>query len=325
VVDAYVYEVEFPYSGASGLFRRSPATRDDDPPRSRLNQGSYEGSVIVIVAGEDLTEEVVKAEIEKELARLDRYIAWQAQQIGPFNSALRDKIRLLISARKDKILKARHIAGSLGYRMQRREGAPDTYISPVVRRRISRQLVATEEFKPEPVMGEEDYQNILSIMKNMTFVMERSPSVFSKMPEETLRDHYLVQLNGQYEGASGETFNAHGKTDILVKDGAANIFIAECKIWRGAKTVEEALDQLLSYLTWRDTKAALLIFCRNKDFSSVLSKLWEAVQEHPQLKRGPAVESETQARYVFGRHDDPNREIMLTVMAFAIPLDESSS
>jgi hypothetical protein len=185
--------------------------------------------------------------------------------------------------------------------------------------------VATEEFKPEPVMGEEDYQNILSIMENMTFVMERSSSVFSKMPEGTLRNHYLVQLNGQYESASGETFNAYGKTDILVKDGVANIFISECKIWRGAKTVEEALDQLLSYLTWRDTKAALLIFCRNKDFSSVLSKLWDAVQEHPQLKRGPAVESETRARYVFGRRDDPNQEIMLTVMAFAIPLDESSS
>jgi hypothetical protein len=29
-----------------------------------------------------------------------------------------------------------------------------------------------------------------------------------------------------------------------------NIFVAECKLWRGPKAHLEALDQLLSYLTW---------------------------------------------------------------------------
>ncbi len=271
-----------------------------------------------------LTEEIVKTEIDRELARFDRFITWQKLEIDPFNSTLRERIRSAIAARKDRILRVRGIAASLGYRMQRREGAPATYISPIVRPRITPQLAATEAFRPEPVMGEEDYQNILSIIENMTFVMERSPSVFSKMPEEALRDNYLVQLNGQYESVTGETFNAHGKTDILVKDGVSNIFIAECKIWRGPKIIGEALDQLLSYLTWRDTKAALLIFSHNKDFTGMLASLWGAVQEHPQLKRGPAFDSETRARYVFGRADDPNREIILTVMAFAIPADGPS-
>jgi hypothetical protein len=151
--------------------------------------------------------------------------------------------------------------------------------------------------------------------------MERSPSAFAKMPEETLRDHYLVQLNGRYESATGETFNAEGKTDILVKDGSRNVFIAECKIWYGPKTVTEALDQLLSYLTWRDTKAALLVFSRNKDFTNVLSSLWQTVQAHPQMKRGPNAEGETRMRYIFARPDDANREIILTVMAIPMPSD----
>jgi hypothetical protein len=319
VVDAFVFEVEFPYTGASGLFRHSPATRDLDPPRARLNQGSYEGFLIISVIGEDLTDVVVKEEIDKELDKFDRYIAYQAQQIDPFNSSLRDRIRALLTARKDKVLKARNISASLGYPIHHREGAPTTYISPVVRRRISAKLTATETFKPEPVLAEDEYQNILSIIENMSFVMERSPSVFSRMPEEVLRDHYLVQLNGQYESATGETFNAAGKTDILVRDGTANIFIAECKIWRGAKTITEALDQLLSYLTWRDTKAALLVFSRNKDFSNMLQSMWETVESHEQVKRGPSTESETRRRYVFGRADDANREIILTVMAFPIP------
>jgi hypothetical protein len=132
-------------------------------------------------------------------------------------------------------------------------------------------------------------------------------------------------MNGQYESATGETFNAHGKTDIYVKDGEANLFIAECKIWRGPESIKEALDQLFSYLTWRDTKSALIVFSRNRDFSGVLDQLWHLVSEHPQYKRGPSPEGETRMRYVFGRSDDPNREIFLTVMAFAIPQETDQS
>ncbi len=323
-VDADVFEVEFHYTGASGLFRHCPAKHDAAPPRAWLKKGSNQGSITIAVVGSDLTEEIVKAEIARDLASIDCFVKWQELEIEPFNSTLRDRIRSSIATRKDRILKARGIAASLGYRMQCRDGAPTTYISPVVRRRITQQMAATEAFRPEPVMGEEDYENILSIIERMTFVMERSPSVFSKMPEEALRDNYLVQLNGQYESVTGETFNAYGKTDILVRDGVCNLFVAECKIWRGPKIVGNALDQLLSYLTWRDTKAALLIFSRNKDFTGMLVSLWGAVQDHPQLKRGPSFDSETRARYVFGRADDPNREIILTVMAFAVPANNPS-
>jgi len=36
------------------------------------------------------------------------------------------------------------------------------------------------------------------------------------------------------------------------------VFIAECKIWEGKKRFSEGVDQLLGYLTWRDTKAAMI-------------------------------------------------------------------
>ena len=43
-----------------------------------------------------------------------------------------------------------------------------------------------------------------------------------------------MQLNGQYEGtATGETFNGLGKSDIIVRQNTANVFVAECKIWEG--------------------------------------------------------------------------------------------
>lgn len=236
-VDAYVYEVEFPYTGATGLFRHMPASHDLNPPKARLDQKAYKGTVIISVVGEDLSPETVKTEVDKELVKFDRYIAFQEFEIKPFNSTLKRFVRDQITARKEKVLRARNVAASLGYPMRRREGAPETYITPVVRRRFCVTSVQKGSFAPEPTIDEAEYQHILSIIQNMTLVMERSPSAFSKMPEETLRDHYLVQLNGQYESATGETFNAEGKTDILVKDGSRNVFIAECKIWYGINCI----------------------------------------------------------------------------------------
>ena len=108
----------------------------------------------------------------------------------------------------------------------------------------------------------------------------------SSIDEEALRSHFLVQLNGHYEGqATGETFNYEGKTDILVRVDGRNIFIAECKYWGGSKKLFETIDQLLGYATWRDTKVALIIFNRNKNLSAVLATVPGVVTSHPSFKQ----------------------------------------
>lgn len=144
-----------------------------------------------------------------------------------------------------------------------------TYAAPVVRKKINTLPPASiTAYKPEPVLETAQYEQILSIISNMVMVMERSPSAFHSMKEEDLRQHFLVQLNGQYEGqATGETFNYQGKTDILIRTNGKNIFIAECKFWKGEKAFLETISQLLGYASWRDTKTAILIFNRNKQFS----------------------------------------------------------
>lgn len=115
----------------------------------------------------------------------------------------------------------------------------------------------------------------------MVRVMEQSPKAFETMGEEDLRTHFLVQLNAQYEGrATGETFNFQGKTDILIRVDGRNVFVAECKFWGGEKQFLETIDQLLSYLSWRDTKAAVLIFNRNVNFSEVLREITENSVKH---------------------------------------------
>jgi len=66
------------------------------------------------------------------------------------------------------------------------------------------------------------------------------------MGEEDLRWQILVMLNSHYEGrATGETFNCQGKTDVLIRDGDRNVFIAECALWKGEAYLTEKIDQIL--------------------------------------------------------------------------------
>ena len=140
------------------------------------------------------------------------------------------------------------------------------------------------------------------------------------MGEEDLRQHFLVQLNGQYEGqATGETFNYEGRTDILVRVQGRNTFIAECKFWRGSADLKNAIDQLLGYTSWRDTKAALLIFNRDTVMSTVLKNVPVAVQGHPNWKSNYDCDQETGFRCAFTHRDDPGKTITLTVLVFNVP------
>ncbi len=150
--------------------------------------------------------------------------------------------------------------------------------------------------------------------------MERSPKAFETMGEEDIRQHFLVQLNGQYEGqATGETFNFEGKTDILIRVDGRNVFIGECKFWKGEKEFLKTIDQLLAYLSWRDTKTAVFMFNRNVNFTDVLTAIKAAVPKHPCFVREIKVIDESTIQYVFHQPNDKARELTLTVMAFDVP------
>ena len=133
-----------------------------------------------------------------------------------------------------------------------------------------------------------------------------------------------MSLNGQFDGgATRETFNSEGKTDILIREKNENAFIAECKFWSGQAGLYEAIDQLLGYVTWRDTKTALIVFSKNKDFTGVLKTIAECVPNHPNCKAAAKQLGETQFRCIFGQKNDENRDVHLTVLVFNIPALDS--
>jgi len=128
---------------------------------------------------------------------------------------------------------------------------------------------------------------VIDLIDNTGALFERTPRVFSALGEEDLRDVILGNLNGVFEGdATGETFNKNGKTDIRLKIESGQILVAKCKIWRGAKGFHDTVEQLLSYLTWRESWAVTINFSRNVDFRAVLEEGERVIQQHPTYVSG---------------------------------------
>ena len=244
-----------PFNGDDLLFKCRPSHFTLNPPRAEID-----GSEIVLTyIRTDHDATAVKSEFDRDLSELHRWLEWIENDVSPFNASIHAKAQGRIEARRQKLLKDQGLVAALGFPLKRRNDAPPTYVVPTVQRKAHVPLpnAVTTPFVPEPTLDMQEYEHILSVISNMVTVMERSPKAFCGMNEEDMRQHFLVQLNAQYEGqATGETFNFEGKTDILIRVKDKNIFVAECKFWDGPESLKKALDQLLGYATWRDTKTA---------------------------------------------------------------------
>lgn len=250
------------------------------------------------------------------------YVTRIHAEVTTFNSTLLGEATRAIDLRRTRLLANQGRLASLGIPVKERANAPKTYAMPTVRRKAQPVLppAGTTPFEPEPAWEMNHYEHALQVMQNMAAVMERSPTSFSKMDEEHLRDHFLVQLNGQFEGgATGETFNVSGKTDILLREKGRNVFIAECKFWKGSKGFHAAIEQLLGYSARRDTKTAILVFCRDVEMSTALAAVKSTVETHPNYKRTVDWKHESGFRYILHHPGDKNREFVLTVLAFHVP------
>ncbi len=307
-----------PFTGDSELFHCQPSTHSLNPPRAIVR--SNELVFTYSLTNDRMTQ--VKELFEEELDRTKAEVGRVNADVAGFNTSLAQNARQAFNARREKILQDRNLAESIGFPLRRRENPPSTFVLPDVKRKVTPKIptVSSEPFTPEPTLAMDEYEHILSVLSNMVEVMERSPRAFKHMGEEDLRTHFLVHLNGHYEGqATGETFNYEGKTDILIRAEGRNIFIAECKFWTGPAGLTDALDQLLGYTAWRDTKTALLLFNRNRNMSTVLNGIPKTVRDHSNYKSERTTKSETEFRYIFGHRDDINREITLSILAFDVP------
>lgn len=311
--------IAVPFEGDEQLFHFSPSTFSMSGVRGTVLGNEinlrYQG------LPQDMSSEKLKQNIVNDINMIKKHLQTMAHDAEMHNKFIESEVKKLVANRKERILKDEGLVGDLGIPIRRTEDS-STYTIPVtrVKPKIERPKAREGSVKREPVLHEDEYDHILDIISRMAIVMERSPKAFHDMDEESLRWQFLVPLNSHYDGmATGETFNYNGKTDILIRYEGKNVFIAECKIWHGPKALHETIDQLLGYTSWRDTKTAIILFNKNENFSAVLLQISEVVNSHPCFKQDLGKQGETSFRYVFHQPKDPDRELILTLMAFDVP------
>lgn len=170
-------------------------------------------------------------------------------------------------------------------------------------------------------ISEKGYSQIIDYINLLGRNLERSRELRVSFDEERSRDYFLPFLNSISSNhvATGETFNGIGRTDILIQDeNGENVFIAECKIWRGQAQFTDAINQLLDrYVNWRDEKVALMIFNKtNQNFTEVIEKAKEAMSNHPNFHSLIQERNDTSFSYLFKHPEDENRTIKIELMLF---------
>jgi hypothetical protein len=313
----YIIRFFIPYTGDGELLRTQPTTPPPGPaPLGTLRDRRIE--VTFKTAVPDAAQ--IKSLFEGVLGTIRRYLETLKPDTEHEFAKLEARIREMLTERREQLERAGRLAKDLGYPLHRRED-PSGMAVPLVRKQIPviAPARAPRPIVAEPYIEEAIYKEILNLLASMSLLIERNPTTFAHIDEQTLRDHFLLQLNGQFEGkATGETFNGAGKTDILLREQDKNLFIAECKFWDGPKSLKDAIDQLFTYATWRDSKAAVLVFSRRRGFTRTIGEAGKALTEHPQFREQRTTSRETSFRAWMARPDDEQRRIDLTVMLFNV-------
>lgn len=323
----FLFTFRIPFNGDGKLFSYQPSSRYVTPPR-----GMVESNAILIEYRQTANEPVesmvesvsreFKHEVKKIMSTLRDLKSDYLNHLKTIEFVVKDSYK----NRAARLEKKEKIVQNLKYPLTRRENAPKTYKLPTIRRTPTfRKAPSPTKPKQESewVLDDDEYNKIIEIIQNMAIVMEQSPNAFKHLKEPDLRWHFLVQLNGQYKGrATGETFNYQGDTDIRINVEGKNIFIAECKFWNGPKSILKAINQLLSYLSWRDIKTAIIIFNKRKNFTSVIEQIPQTVRKHECCDDYLGKVSDTIFKFQFHQKEDQNRKLICTFMAFDIKIPE---
>lgn len=314
--------VRYHYSGHDWLWGANPdqtietLARGDIFPTGPSNTGRLS---LVMQQHIDQPQEGIKEWLDRQLATIRRYLDAQKTQVDSFNSDLRESCFRGVVVRRERIKRLEGLAEFLAIPLISKVGGPE--VQPIeITRRLVRPLppVPQGAYKPEPGVREDDYAHMLKVIRHAGRTFEAAPATFAKFDEPDLRNIVLAHLNTHYEGdATGETFRVGGKTDIRIEVENRAAFVAECKVWRGPKEISDAVNQLLGYLTWRDCKAAIVIFNKdNAKFTSILESIPAAFTSHRLYKRHSDIHEQGEWQFDMTSAKDEGRQVRVHVFVF---------
>lgn len=318
-MDVYEFTVKYNYIGSTVLFKVKP---------NPFIMTSYE--ITVNEDNETVSFKFRLSDRDPEKFKQQKSSAYYAaftninninKNIDEINSDILNDIKSLYYRRKEELKQENDFFAAINIKID--EKTKSVFTAPTIKKKSLPKLSTSlnKEFTSEPSISKEMYNDILKIIYDLGKGMERKPSLYKDKNEEQLRDHFVLFLETRYEAttATGETFNRGGKTDIILKyaNDGSNLFVAECKFWHGSSEFLKAISQLFDrYLTWRDSKTALILFATNKDFSNILTLIRNDIKRHPYYVKENGTRGESSFSYLFHLPQDKDKEVSFEVIIF---------
>ncbi|TLV00405.1 hypothetical protein [Dyadobacter luticola] len=317
-------KVDIPFIGRKVLFDYQP-----DPYISvYLDLGyiikagdSLGGTITAVVAMTEFDAEIFKSRLNNFLTSISKNIPAINAHLAKWNDSLKNEIDGLLEVKRANSDKMKAFMKEIGLDIN--ADSTNYLVPPIIKKTLipsPMQKEKSSESTAIPTLASEIYDDILQVIVSAGTSIERKPSLYFQKEEEDLRDIFLLFLETRYENTSGhgEAFNKNGKTDILLRYAPdnSNIFVAECKVWKGKSSLHNAIDQLLTYLTHRDSKTALLFFVNQKKFIPVLSICQAEIKKHPCFVDEYGEATKGSYGYQFSLKGDPEARFRLQLLLF---------
>jgi hypothetical protein len=321
-VPTTLVKIKIPFEGDPELWKCKTNPWTSVLPRGEIDTNQDKKSGILTITLQKHSgspPEEFKTEYDREIKIIEDYLNWSKAQIEAHNASLPNHIRQAVLERRKRLENHAGLADLLGIPLTPKSGVPA--ISNIsIKKRIITPLPSVPKtgLKPEPGIDDVLYENILNIIRHEGRTFETTPKTYRVHDEEELRDILLAHLNGHFQGAaSAEAFRKFGKTDLKIEAENRSAFIGECKVWRGPAETLKALDQLTGYLTWRDCKAALVIFNKEaKKFSEILEKISSVLSSHTCFISINQTTEAGEWKLVLRSKEDEGRRILVRVFLF---------
>lgn len=314
-VQVIVYHV--PYSGNEILFQCAPSGGRIFGMHHATPQNGFLTFEIVNWRN-DL--QAIKREANAILTNIG--INWNQlrNEVVAFNEELERQAQQTVRAKRTWYQNQKNQLASLGAPILLPSDTSTVSTVPIILKKVVVKPAAPSSLPAtEWVIDNAIYEQILQIIHDTGVAMERHPGVYAGKDEEGLRDHFVTVLSTHFHNVTGETFNKTGKTDIMIRHEGMNAFVAECKFWNGIRVFYAAIDQILDYLTWRDSKAAVICFVQNKELKPVLQQIEFETAKHSCFMKHHGNRDNGWYNFEFHLKDDPTRAVRLAVLCFHFP------
>lgn len=322
----YVFEISIPFKGHGFLFHLKPSTYSLYTRYGMVLCENFDGVLqhTVELPSEDTTQfhrekDEFLSFVRNNIPNVNRDVFWFNQQVEP---KFKSVVQSIVSQNRKEMDFLKELNISID------KETTEVFQVPRLKQKIIKEPIIQKsaisgQVVTIPTVSIEFYEDVCKTISSVFKSVEKKPSIYRPKDEEAFRDYVLPVLETRYEGttATGETFNMEGKTDILLryKDGT-NLFIAECKIWHGSKLAVEAIDQLFDrYLSWRDSKVALIFFVKEKKFTEIVRKVDEVVKTHKYFVSFNRQIDESSFEYTMHFPGDAEKTVTMRCMNFTFP------